>query len=1076
MTEPTDELSQLEREIPSLHAAAERARQLWVEADTALRVALRRRDELAWARLAPRYTPPPVPPTTAAPTAVATGPETSARTVQNLLFVLGGLLLGIAAIVFTAVAWSTFGRAGRAMILAVVTALMLALPLLALRRKLRATAETFAAIGLLLVALDGWAAWSVGFVDLPLARYAGVVTAVTATVALGYRLLTRLTGPAFAALAAAQPVLPLLALDAHPTPRVWVLIALAVSVMNLAVAAARTPVRELAFVAFGAAALTATVTALALTVSLASGALLVLCAAVLLAGALVSRVGVLVSVAAGWQMVAVLIGGSRYLAAAAPDHALMLIAALVAATVCLALAVVRYLPTTARPGLIAGSYVGAGTLALGVVAPVVAAASTPLGHALPIWSANLDWVPVSDWQLLVALLFACVALGAALPGQARPTVVVGAVVGVAIAASGAVTPVWWAAPVLDLAAAALLIAASSTVYGRSRTLTPPLAIGTGTLAAHALLASLARPELTAATLTALGVLGLAAAVRTPAPLRAAGIATAFAAVPPAVGAWLVAGDVADAWTQRLTVAAAIATVAALIPLRRTGLLPWAHAAASAGAAAWPLAVAALGAEPAGVYAAIGLLGVALALTLNPDRGTWVAAAAALPVAVLVAAVELEPVAGVVGLPFQWLGAIWTGVTGGTGLAPAGSRGPTVAWSDAIALAVVALASAAAAYARTRRIAFALAGLAVGAPTAVLLAIAVAGAAWPGLPAATLLLGLAGLVAGATAPFGPGRTALIAGQGLAYTGAGMAPLLAARWSTLVGLALLVVAGAVIGTAGRSVVWRVAGHLGAVAAAVSAASAAMLATDLALQTAAYPVLAVAGAALAYGASRKGRREEGRALEAAAHAAAVVALIYTIGWPDHAASICALWGLVIGARALWPGTSRAGRAALAAAAGAAELLGWWLLLAAREVSLTEAYTLPLAAVALLAGIAAVRSRPELRSWVAYGPALAAGFLPTLATVLVGPGEPWRRLALGAGALVVIIVGATRRLRAPVITGGAVLAAVAIHELALVWQLLPSWSPLAVGGAILVGLAITYERRRRDLARLRTALTRMH
>src|SRR5262245_50971793 len=36
-------------------------------------------------------------------------PESSGRTVQNVLFVLGGLLLGSAAIVFTAVAWANFG-------------------------------------------------------------------------------------------------------------------------------------------------------------------------------------------------------------------------------------------------------------------------------------------------------------------------------------------------------------------------------------------------------------------------------------------------------------------------------------------------------------------------------------------------------------------------------------------------------------------------------------------------------------------------------------------------------------------------------------------------------------------------------------------------------------------------------------------------------------------------------------------------------------------------------------------------------------------------------------------------------
>jgi len=43
------------------------------------------------------------------------------------------------------------------------------------------------------------------------------------------------------------------------------------------------------------------------------------------------------------------------------------------------------------------------------------------------------------------------------------------------------------------------------------------------------------------------------------------------------------------------------------------------------------------------------------------------------------------------------------------------------------------------------------------------------------------------------------------------------------------------------------------------------------------------------------------------------------------------------------------------------------------------------------------------------------------------------------------------------------------------LVWDLLPRWIPLAAAGLLLVGLAMTLERRRRDLARVRAALTRM-
>jgi hypothetical protein len=153
---------------------------------------------------------------------------------------------------------------------------------------------------------------------------------------------------------------------------------------------------------------------------------------------------------------------------------------------------------------------------------------------------------------------------------------------------------------------------------------------------------------------------------------------------------------------------------------------------------------------------------------------------------------------------------------------------------------------------------------------------------------------------------------------------------------------------------------------------------------------------------------------------------------------------------------------------------LLAWWLLLADRGVTLVEAYTVPLALVGLLAGFAALRARPELHSWVGYGPALAAGFLPSLA-LAVSDGTPWRRLLLGLAALLAVVAGSVRRRQAPVVSGGVVLVVLALNELARVWDLMARWIPLAAGGLLLVGLAVTYERRRRDLARLRAALGRM-
>ncbi|MEH1102965.1 hypothetical protein V6V16_27795, partial [Micromonospora sp. CPCC 205561] len=166
------------------------------------------------------------------------GAETSTRTVQSLLFVLGGLLLGTAAVVFTAVAWAAVGVAGRALILAAFTALALAAPLVAVRRGLRGTAETFAAVGLLLVLLDGYAAWAVdlaGAADWPATRYAALVGGASAAVAAGYARLSGLTVPWFAALLTAQPVLPLLAVGSRPDAAGWSMVFLGVALLDLAV-------------------------------------------------------------------------------------------------------------------------------------------------------------------------------------------------------------------------------------------------------------------------------------------------------------------------------------------------------------------------------------------------------------------------------------------------------------------------------------------------------------------------------------------------------------------------------------------------------------------------------------------------------------------------------------------------------------------------------------------------------------------------------------------------------------------------------------------------------------------------
>lgn len=112
-------------------------------------------------------------------------PELSGRSAQAALLVLGGILVSIAALVFTVVSWGHLGIAGRTAVLLAVTGGALTAPRLLLRRGLGGTAETFAAIALALLLLDGYALRAAGLAGLDGVGAAGYWCAVTALTAAG---------------------------------------------------------------------------------------------------------------------------------------------------------------------------------------------------------------------------------------------------------------------------------------------------------------------------------------------------------------------------------------------------------------------------------------------------------------------------------------------------------------------------------------------------------------------------------------------------------------------------------------------------------------------------------------------------------------------------------------------------------------------------------------------------------------------------------------------------------------------------------------------------------------------------
>ncbi|MEV0943053.1 hypothetical protein AB0I90_22090 [Micromonospora wenchangensis] len=1221
---PAAEVVRLDREIVSLGREVERARQTYQGLGTRLLAAQRRRAELA-ARIR-REIPAPVPvgaavrppapaarpaapagPPVAAPAGSPTGPvappvrpgtpvppgapggvvppagpdtpgrpETSTRTIQWLLFVLGGLLLGTAAVVFTAVAWATVGVAGRALILAAFTALALAVPLVAKWRGLRGTAETFAAVGLLLVVLDGYAAWSVnllGTADWPGTRYAALVAGVSAAVAAGYALLSRLTVPWFAALFVVQPVLPLAVAQSRPGATGWTLTFLGVALLDLAVvvvlrrrspaaagpdpaavapAAAASPAaavavagpgggvvvpaggsgtatapadggpaagggpvagpsgsvlagRVLGWLAFGGAL---TVAASCALVPLAlgraggqpllAGLPLLLVGLVLAGAARVAGAAVFRQITAGLLVPLLAVAVLRPVAELRAGF-LLLAVGLVAAALAGA---VRLLPQRHRTGPRVGALLVAGGAAQVVVLATGAVAALAVDRSLPAWQGaaagpDLAW----GWQLPLVVLLTAGAGLLLLPRVARPVTVLLAVVVTAAALPAVTVTPWPATLAVDLVVGAALLPVA-VLRGRRVPTVLVGAAGAAVLLGHGLLVAPAAPV---GMLVALGVVlvaGLAVALPgRPASAvagRVAGVALTVALLTVPAGASVASRAAgAPAWWQLR--AGFVAAVLLLVPLlalrrRRPDLNGYAGSALALALAAVVAPTVVPGGEPLALYAALAVVALVPAdrRTAPVTPGRAVGAVLAGLALVAAAPVTLAALVAPYGGPVR----PWSGVPTGDG--------PPGALVVGAALLVLAGTAALVVHRHTGdRSGAAVAALPFGAAALPVLLLG-ADAPWPVVPAAVLIVGVAALltatitgparpaagphgaapgVPGAAAPApapGRGRALLVPVTtpiGLLWTAAGLVGLLATRAGTLAGLALLVVVAAVVGAIGRRAEVRLFGFLTAVAAATGFALTAPLAADLPLRTAGFPVLGVAVAVL-LGAPALARRGSFtvRALEAAAQAVAVLALLLTVGAIRHAAAICVLWGAAAALRVLYPGQSAGRRWALGAVAGGSELLGAWLLLISGEVVLLEAYTLPAAGLTLVAGLLALRARPGLTSWLALGPGLAAGLLPSLVSVLVAPDpQPWRRLLLGGAALGVVLVGAVRRWQAPVVLGGGALVLLAVHEMVRGWDLLPRWIYLAVGGLALITLAATYERRRRDVARLRAAVGRM-
>ncbi|WP_327712038.1 hypothetical protein OG912_29995 [Streptomyces sp. NBC_00464] len=172
-----------------------------------------------------------------APPFAPPAPPVRTGSAQNVLLVLGGLLLTIAAIAFTLVSWGQMGIGGRSAVLTAVTVAALAAPAMLLRRGLSSTAEALGALASVLMVLDAFALYLVAVPEAGVLGYAAAASAVLAGLwALYGLLLDRLRLPLPLAVLSAQLPLVLWAWAGEADALVFAVALLATAALDCVIA------------------------------------------------------------------------------------------------------------------------------------------------------------------------------------------------------------------------------------------------------------------------------------------------------------------------------------------------------------------------------------------------------------------------------------------------------------------------------------------------------------------------------------------------------------------------------------------------------------------------------------------------------------------------------------------------------------------------------------------------------------------------------------------------------------------------------------------------------------------------
>lgn len=204
-------------------------------------------------------------------------------------------------------------------------------------------------------------------------------------------------------------------------------------------------------------------------------------------------------------------------------------------------------------------------------------------------------------------------------------------------------------------------------------------------------------------------------------------------------------------------------------------------------------------------------------------------------------------------------------------------------------------------------------------------------------------------------------------------------------------------------------------------------------------------------------------------AAAAALPLGLVGTLlAEPSTMASWTAVYLTVAGAAVSALALIREDRRRLGWLGGALLALASWVRLWDIGVREPEPYTLPTALVLLALGLLHLRRDPGSSTTAALASGLGLALVPSLLWVLADP-IGLRALLLGLACLALVTVGLKLRWTAPV-TAGALVGGIEVVRLAApyIGEAVPRWVLIGAAGAVLILMGVTWERRLQEARHL--------